>query len=88
MTIDTAVDLVRDAAFLGLLIAAPVLAVSIVSGLLIGLLQAATQVQEQSLNFIPRLVLAFVTLLVVLPWSLERLVDYSAALYREIPATF
>jgi flagellar biosynthetic protein FliQ len=71
-----------------LLLAAPVLAVSIVAGLLLGILQAATQVQEQSLSLIPRLVLALVTILIVLPWSLERLVDYSAALYREIPTTF
>ncbi|HTI51006.1 MAG TPA: flagellar biosynthesis protein FliQ [Planctomycetaceae bacterium] len=88
MTIDAAVDLVRQATFLGLLIAAPVLAVSIVVGLVVGILQAATQLQEQTLNFIPRLVLVLVTILVVLPWSIERLVDYSTTLYREIPATF
>jgi flagellar biosynthetic protein FliQ len=88
MDTDAAVDLVRQAIVLGLLVAAPVLAVSIAVGLLSSVLQAATQIQEQSLSFIPRLVAAALALILVLPWSIERLVEYSATLYREIPLTF
>ncbi len=88
MTTDTAVDLMRQATQLGLLLAAPVVAVSLLVGLVVSLLQAVTQVQDQSLSFVPRLVVAAVVLLLVLPWSLERLVEYSTALYHEIPTNF
>jgi flagellar biosynthesis protein FliQ len=85
---DTAVELVRQATYLGLVLAAPVLAVSIAVGLLMGVLQAVTQIQEQSLSFVPRLAVTVLTVLVLLPWSIERLVEYSVALYQEMPSTF
>lgn len=88
MSTDTAVDLVRQATFLGLLIAAPALLVSIVIGLVMGIAQTVTQVQEQTLSLVPRLILVALTVLLVLPWSIERLVIFSTTLYRGIPSMF
>ena len=88
MSPDTAVDLLRQALQLGLLVAAPMLAVSLVVGLLVGILQTVTQIQEQTLSFIPRLVAMALAALLVLPWSLERVAEYSIALYQGIPSTF
>lgn len=88
MNADTAADLVRQALSLGLLICAPVLAISLAIGLLTGVLQTVTQVHDQALSFIPRLVLLAVTVLLIFPWSLERLMDYSTSLYHDIPSLF
>jgi flagellar biosynthetic protein FliQ len=88
MTADIAIDLVRQATLLGLIVAAPVLVASVVVGLVVGILQAVTQVQEQTLSFVPRLVVVALTMLLMLPWSIERLVEFSATLYRGIPSTF
>lgn len=85
MTTDTAVDLVREALFLGLMIAAPPLLVSIAIGLAVGIGQAVTQIQEQSLSFVPRLVVVALAVLLMLPWTIDRLVDYATNLYREAP---
>jgi flagellar biosynthetic protein FliQ len=88
MDTDTAVELVRQATYLGLLIGAPVLVVSIAVGLLISILQAVTQIQDQTISFVPKVIVMVVTLLLVLPWSIERIVEYSTTLYQDIPTTY
>jgi flagellar biosynthetic protein FliQ len=88
MNTDTAVELVRQAVYLGLLLAAPVLAVSVAAGLVMGILQAVTQIQEQTLSFVPRLIVAVLTIVAVLPWTIGRLVEYAQTLYQEMPSTF
>jgi len=88
MDTDSAVELVRQATYLGLLIGAPVLAVSIAVGLLISILQAVTQIQDQTISFVPKILVMVLTLLLVLPWSIERIVEYSTTLYQDIPSTF
>ncbi|MGE5192890.1 MAG: flagellar biosynthesis protein FliQ [Deltaproteobacteria bacterium] len=88
MDVETAVDLVRGATYLALLVGAPVLIVSIVVGLVISVLQAVTQIQEQTLNFVPKIVVMSFTMLLVLPWAIERIVEYATALIHDIPSTF
>lgn len=85
---ETAVELIRQAIYLGLLLSAPVLAVSIAVGLVTAILQAVTQVQEQTLSFVPRLVVAALTVLALLPWSIERMTEYATSLYQESLSTF
>ena len=85
MTIDHAVELCREAVMLSLLLGAPVLAVAIAVGLVISILQAVTQLQDQTLSFVPKIVAMLLTLLYVLPWTLHELIDYSTVLFREIP---
>lgn len=88
MSLDTAVDLIRSATYVALIVGAPVLVVSIIVGLAISILQAVTQIQEQTLNLVPKIVLMTLTLLFVLPWAMHRLVEYTTALFNDIPSTF
>jgi flagellar biosynthetic protein FliQ len=88
MDLDTAVDLVRNATYLALIVGAPVLIVSIAVGLAISVLQAVTQIQEQTLNLVPKIVLMSLTMLIVLPWGIQRLAEYATALLNDIPSTF
>lgn len=88
MTVESAVDLARNATHLCLLLSAPILIVAVIVGVLSSALQALTQVQEQSLDFVPKMVAMLLTLLVMLPWMLNRLVEYSTQLIRDIPASF
>ncbi|MBS0262905.1 MAG: flagellar biosynthesis protein FliQ [Planctomycetes bacterium] len=86
MDLDSAVELVREATQLALVVAAPVLVVSLVVGLVISLIQAVTQIQEQSLNFVPKILLMTVTLLILLPWVMQQIVDYTTSLFHGIPS--
>ena len=88
MNPESSIDLLREALQLGLLVAAPMLAVSLLVGLVVGVLQTVTQVQEQTLSFVPKLVAMAIAALFMLPWSIDRIVEYSATLYREIPPGF
>lgn len=88
MSADQAVELGRSAVMLGLLIALPVLATAIVVGLVISILQAVTQIQDQTLSFVPKILAMFLATLYLLPWILAQLTEYSTALFRNIPQTF
>jgi flagellar biosynthetic protein FliQ len=88
MSLETAVDLVRNATYLALIVGAPVLIVSIVVGLAVSILQAVTQIQEQTLNLVPKILLMSLTLLLVLPWAIQRVVEYTTTLFHDIPTTF
>ena len=85
---DLALQLLADVLWNTLLIGAPLLAVTLAVGLLISVVQVVTQVQEQSLTFIPKIVAAVVVLVVTGPWMLKRLVAFSAGLIADIPNHF
>ena len=87
MDLDGAIELVREATYVALLVGAPVLIVSMAVGLVISILQAVTQVQEQTLNMVPKILLMTVTMLIVLPWVIQRIMDYATNLFHEIPST-
>ncbi|MBI3865639.1 MAG: flagellar biosynthesis protein FliQ [Planctomycetia bacterium] len=87
MNLESAIELVREATWVALLVGAPVLVVSMIVGLAISILQAVTQVQEQTLNMVPKIILMTVTMLIVLPWVIQRIVDYTVTLFHEIPST-
>lgn len=82
-----AIDISRDALFITSVIAAPVLVAGMFVGLVIGLLQALTQIQEQTVAFVPKLVAMGLALAFTLPWILAQLLDYSENLFRSIPST-
>lgn len=86
MTADQAIELARHALLIALVLAAPVLGVALLIGLITSALQTATQLHDQSLSFVPRLVVIMLIALVTLPWGLEMLVDYSSELFRNIPS--
>jgi flagellar biosynthetic protein FliQ len=67
------------------MLAAPMLLIALLAGLAIGMLQAATQINEQTLSFIPKLLVLVLTLLAAGPWMLRMLVDFTRELYAGIP---
>ena len=69
-----------------LMIAAPLLIVALVTGLLIGAFQAATSINEQTLSFIPKLLAISATLVIAGPWMLKVLVSYTRELFESIPS--
>ncbi len=75
----------RQALTLTMLLAAPLLLTALAVGLLIGLLQAATQVNEMTLSFIPKLLALALVLLIAGPWMLRTLVDFTRALIQALP---
>ena len=88
MDVSTAVDLARDATYLTLIVGAPVMLASTAPGLLISIAQAVTQIQEQTISFVPKIVVMLLVMLFALPWSINRMVEYSTTLIRDIPSTF
>jgi len=80
------VDLARNAIMLALLIAGPMLMVALIIGLSVSVLQAVTQIQEQTLAFVPKLVGVSAVFLIALPWMLQVLVKYTAELFRSLPS--
>lgn len=86
MTPETVMDLAHSTLFVTCMVAAPLLAVSLIVGLLIGMLQAATSINEATLSFIPKILLLVLTLFAVGPWMLRMLVDFTHDLYASIPA--
>ena len=87
---DTAmvVDLARQALWMTMLISAPMLVVALVVGLIIGIFQAATSINEQTLSFIPKLLALGLTAAVFGGWMINSLVDYTKVLYGRIPGLF
>jgi flagellar biosynthesis protein FliQ len=79
-------DLARNAMMVAMLLAAPLLAVALIIGLLVSILQTVTQIQEQTLSFVPKLLGISATFLVALPWMLQLLVEYTQRLFRSLPA--
>jgi len=88
MSSDLALRMLADLLWNGLLISAPLLAVTLVVGLLVSVVQVVTQIQESSLSFVPKLVAAVVVLVLCGPWMLKRLVAFSAGLIAAIPNQF
>ena len=70
---------------LALLLAGPLLMVALVVGLVISVVQAVTQIQEQTLSFVPKLFAVAAVFLVALPWMLQMLIRYTTELLRSIP---
>lgn len=80
-----AVDLVRHALNVALLVAAPLLLTALSVGILVSLLQAVTQIQEQTLTFIPKLLSLAVIFMILLPWLLSQLVQYLIGVLQTLP---
>ena len=85
MTRDTVVSLAVDAMMLALKIGLPVLLVGLVVGLVISVFQAVTQIQEQTLTFIPKILATAAVIVIGGPWMLDQLVAYTQDLYSAIP---
>ena len=85
MNMDYILHLAKEAIILALIISAPALLFSLVVGFLISVFQAATQIQEPGLNFVPKLIAVAISLLLFLPWMLQRLIYFTTKLFESIP---
>lgn len=81
MSADQAIDFARQALLLGLLVAAPVMVVGLIVALIVGILQAATQVTEQTITFVPKLAAMALIGALFLPWMISRIVDFAALMF-------
>jgi flagellar biosynthesis protein FliQ len=82
---DAVVSLFRDSIYVILLLISVLMIPGLLVGLVIAMFQAATQINESSLSFIPKLIVTFLTLLVAGPWLLKVLLDYTNSLIANIP---
>jgi flagellar biosynthetic protein FliQ len=85
MTPTTVVEIGRGAIEITLLISAPLFIAALVTGLIVSIFQAATQINEATLSFVPKLIAIFITLIVAGPWMLTMMTDYIRRLYESIP---
>jgi flagellar biosynthetic protein FliQ len=81
LTVEQAIDLLRDAMLMTLIIIGPILAIGMIVGLVISLVQAVTQIQEQTLAFVPKIFAMGVAIVFVMPWMFQRLLEYTRHLF-------
>ena len=80
-----AIDLVRNAILMSLIMGAPLLVVGMIVGLVTSLIQALTQIQDQTVSTVPKLLAMVLAMIVALPWLTDRMIEYSKDLLRDIP---
>jgi flagellar biosynthesis protein FliQ len=81
MTVDQAIDLLKQAMMMALIIVGPILVIGMVIGLIISVVQAITQIQEQTLSFVPKLFAMAIAVMIVMPWMFQRLIEYTRHLF-------
>jgi flagellar biosynthesis protein FliQ len=86
MTPESVISIGERALIVTSMIAAPLLLAALVAGVVIGMLQAATQINEMTLSFIPKLLVLVATIFVTGHWMLQTLIDYTRALFESIPS--
>jgi flagellar biosynthetic protein FliQ len=85
MNASDAIELARQSIVLMLVIGAPVLIVGMVVGVVISILQAVTQVQEQTLSFVPKIIVMLAVAALTAPWAGARLLEFSRRMFMELP---
>ena len=80
MDVDQATELIRHTLVLTLIVSAPMLIVGLGVGVIVSLLQAVTQIQEQTLTFIPKIAAMFAAAILLMPWIGHRLLEYTASM--------
>jgi flagellar biosynthetic protein FliQ len=86
MTQDYVIGIGKDAIWTALQVAAPVLGISLVVGLIVSLFQAVTQLNESTLSFVPKALAVVAALLLFGPWMLNTLVSYTAGIFAGLPS--
>ena len=85
MTPEVAVDVVSEAIYLILLLVTIILVPGLIVGLMVSVFQAATQINEQTLSFLPRLLVTLFVVIAAGPFMMQKIIDYSETLIRNIP---
>ncbi|WP_035061817.1 flagellar biosynthesis protein FliQ [Andreprevotia chitinilytica] len=85
MTPETVITVVQRAMEMLVLLGGPILLSTLLTGLIVSIFQAATQINEATLSFIPKLLVAFLVFVLAGPWMIETAMDYTIRLYQSIP---
>jgi flagellar biosynthesis protein FliQ len=85
MTPDMVINLAKQSIYTIMLISAPMLLIALAVGLLVSVFQAMTQIQEQTLAFIPKIIAVFISIVLFGPWMLTVLLDYTRDLFQNLP---
>ncbi len=85
MTQQLVIDLGREMLMTTVLIAAPLLGVSLIVGLIISIFQAVTQINEMTLTFIPKITAVVIVLIILMPWMLNLIVTFTTNLFTSLP---
>jgi flagellar biosynthesis protein FliQ len=85
MTPDFILGIAKNAIEITLLLSLPILGVGLLVGLIISVFQAATQIQEMTLTFVPKIVAMLLSLLFLMPWMMSKMTDYTEQLIANIP---
>lgn len=85
MTPEMVVEMARQAIKVTLLVSLPILGIGLLVGVLVSLLQAATQIQEMTLTFVPKILSIFIGLLLLLPWIMNQLTDFTIQIFSNFP---
>ena len=88
MDTQSAIELGREAIWTALVIGSPVLVAGMIVGLVVGLFQALTQIQEQTVDFVPKIIVMLLVLSVSLPWLIAQMLQYTTDLIAGIPGRF
>ncbi len=86
MTDTFIIQIFREALTMVLILSVPILLSGMLVGLIIGILQATTQIQEQSLSFVPKLIITFLVMALLTPWMLRVMTGYTSELFAKLPA--
>ena len=87
MTDEFIIDICRRAVQITLMISGPMLIAGMVIGLIVSVFQATTQINEQTLTFVPKIVAVFITLLLMTPWMIHTMISFTGEIFSTI-ATF
>ena len=80
-----AIDLTRQAVMLVVILAVPVLGIALLVGLIVSILQAVTQVQDQTLSFVPKILATLLALVLFGPWMIARIVEFGRDMFQAVP---
>lgn len=86
MTEEFVIHLMRETFYTIMLISAPVLIVSMIIGLIVSILQAATSIQEFTLTFVPKMIVVAVVIVITMPWMFDVMKTFTINLFQQIPA--
>ena len=85
MSADMAIQIGRDALIMVMLVSAPMLGLGLLVGIAVSIFQATTQIQEQTLAFVPKIIAVFVAILIFGPWMLSIIVNYTRDIFINLP---
>ena len=84
MTLDQATELIQHSLIMALMVSAPMLCIGLVVGILVSLFQAVTQIQEQTLTFIPKITAMVAAAIILMPWIGQRLIAYTQMMFESM----